>query len=132
MKRILTAGAFAMVAVLLLSSDASACGRRGAQFCRVLRHLVWGLCHLVRGLRPGYSYAPGYGTASGYGAYAPRLRRLRLRPARLQPGRARRPEVRSRRASGRGLRRLRPQAITVNRGLFRGDAGVRPLPRSDS
>ena len=71
------------------------------------------------GMAGGGYYGGGYagGTAGypgGYGYGQPGYPRLRLRPARLQPGRHRRAGVRAGGAARPGRRRLRPGALTVH------------------
>jgi len=75
MKRILTVGTCAMMAILLLSSDASACGRRARGYATTSYYsgtsyggyatTSSGYYAPSYGYAPGSSYAPGY----GYGGY---------------------------------------------------------------
>ena len=66
MPRKLTLCAFALVAVLLLCSDASACGRRHAAYYGTAGY---GYGYVSAGYAPSYGYASGYGY--GGSSYAP-------------------------------------------------------------
>ena len=70
MMRILTAGACAMVAILMLSSDASACKRRAANYGTSYYSgtAYGGYANTSSNYYdPNYGYAPGYGYVPGYG-----------------------------------------------------------------
>ena len=77
MMRILTAGACAMVATLLLSSDASACGKRRAAGSATYSSgtayggyaATSGSYDSGYGYAPSSGYAPGYNSGYGYGGY---------------------------------------------------------------
>src|SRR5687768_15978261 len=75
MLRILTVSACAMVAVLLFSSDASACGKRRATAAVATADCCGtaygGYASAYGGGAPGYSYAPTAGYGSAYSGYAP-------------------------------------------------------------
>ena len=78
----------------------------------------------------GY-YGGGYaGGTAGYpgGGYGRLPARVRLRPARLQPGRPRRAGVRAGGAARPGRRRLRPGALTVHRFSDHPAGASRPGP----
>ena len=68
---------------------------------------------MLSGYAPSYGYAQAPAYAPG-GGWLRLRRRLRLRPAWLQPRRPRRAEVRAGRAAWHGLWRVRPEALTDN------------------